>query len=109
MGTATPSAILKHGSHLPLNDEDYAWLGAITAHWAFGEQQVEMLICLLARLDITDGQQFLVKRNGFDQKIRNAKKLIRMRLSPIPLHEEIGIALMIRGKQLSEKRKRAGH
>jgi hypothetical protein len=103
-----PSKILKR-SPLSLSDEDLAWLGAITANWAFGEQSVEMLIFILARVDLLDGQKFLAKRVGFDQKIADAKKLIKMRLSASPLHEEIGRALMIRGKELSGKRKRTAH
>jgi hypothetical protein len=52
-----PSKILKR-SPLSLSDEDLAWLGAITANWAFGEQSVEMLIFILARVDLLDSQKF---------------------------------------------------
>lgn len=110
MDKKMPSSLLNHLPHLPLSDEDLAWIGAVTAYWAFGEQQIEMLICTFARSDLSVGQCFVEKRViSFDQKIRNAKKIIRLTLHKSPLAQEIGVALMIKGKQLSEKRKRFGH
>lgn len=110
MDGSMPSSVLNRMQHLPLSDEDLAWLGAITAYWSFGEQQLELLISILARSNLVIGHAFIGKRIiPFDQKIKNAKKLIRLILRNAPHAQEVGIALMTRGKQLSEQRKRIGH
>lgn len=70
-----PSLKLTQGMRLKLTDHDLAWIGAITAHWAFAEQMLDFLINMFAA-----GHNNAVRRTNFSSKLDDAKKLIRSRL-----------------------------
>ena len=105
-----PSEVLKRYPHLDLTDEDFAWLGAIVAYWAAAENKLEGLIHDLAGIDPVIGAPHTEKRIiSFEKKIETAKKLLTSACAGFPLCQEIGRALMIRGKELSKDRKVIAH
>jgi hypothetical protein len=69
-----PSQTLQSSPHLPLSDIELAWIGVVTAYWAFGEQFLEILISIFGG-PLTP----LKKTTGFEGKIELAKKVIRDR------------------------------
>jgi hypothetical protein len=97
------------GTGLNLSDFEYAWIGAVTAHWAFAEHVIDGIIALLGTFH-KDGQGLAAKRSfNFIDKVDTAKKLIRLHFPEVTLEREVGIALLTRGKELSQSRKKFGH
>ncbi len=99
-----PSKKLTQGMRLNLTDHDLAWIGAITAHWAYAEQMLDFLINMFAA-----GHSQEIRQMNFGRKLDDAKRLIRSRLEKNSIGVDIGISLMVRAKELSEDRKRFGH
>ena len=94
---------------LQLSDDDLRAIGEVAAQWSLANAILEMLLVIMASCNPKATHLTAKRLISFDRKADACKTVFKTCFDAFPLHKEIGLALMIRGKQLSTERNIALH
>jgi len=93
---------------LQLTDADLKALGEVAAQWSLASAILEILLLVLSRSNPEFHTLTKDRLISFDNRADACKTALKT-FSQFPLHREIGLALMARGKELSTERNIALH
>jgi hypothetical protein len=102
-----PSEALAQYAGLGLNDEDYAWTGAIVTYWALAESELDTVIFNICQFN--NPARKLSYRAGFKTKLDYLEKLLTNLPSEWKVFTEIGRALIAKGYKISLHRNIVAH